>query len=77
MPELIDSTRDPQLMEDCPLPVSVQNRNIWCFASFWSIYYFAAPVSYVGLTHANLLKALGNSDTVCNLPSPGIQHGRG
>lgn len=69
MPELIDSTRDPQLMEDCPLPVSVQNRNIWCFASFWSIYYFAAPVSYVGLTHANLLKALGNSDTVCNLPS--------
>ena len=69
MPELNDSTRDPELLEDCPLPVSVQNRNIWCFAIFWSVYYLAAPITYIGLTHANLLKAFGNSDTVSNLPS--------
>lgn len=55
--------------DDCPLPVAVQRRNICCFAAFWCIVYLAAPVSYVGLTHANLLKALGNSDTVSNLPS--------
>ena len=56
-------------LEDCSLPVSIQNRNIWCFATFWSVYYLAAPVSYIGLTHANLLKAFGNSDTISNLPS--------
>lgn len=56
-------------LEDCPLPISVQNRNICCFATFWSVYYLAAPVSYIGLTHANLLKAFGNSDTISNLPS--------
>lgn len=56
-------------LDDCPLPVSVQNRNICCFVVFWSVYYLAAPVSYVGLTHANLLKALGNDDKICNYPS--------
>ena len=58
-----------RVAEDCPLPVGVQNRNICCFAVFWGIYYLAGPVSYIGLTHANLLKGLGNSDKVCNLPS--------
>jgi len=57
-----------QSLDDCPLPVSVQNRNICCFVVFWSVYYLAAPVSYVGLTHANLLKALGNDDEICNYP---------
>lgn len=55
--------------EDCPLPVPVQVRNIALYAVFWCIYYFAAPVSYVGLTHANVLKDLGNNDTVSNLPA--------
>src|SRR5213080_4933191 len=55
--------------DDCPLPVRLQRRNICCFGAFWGIYYLAAPVSYVGLTHANLLKTLGNNDTVSNLPS--------
>ncbi|MFM2097050.1 MAG: hypothetical protein RIS70_4174 [Planctomycetota bacterium] len=55
--------------DDCPLPVSAQRRNILCYAIFWCIFYLAAPVSYVGLTHANLLKGLGNNDTVSNLPS--------
>lgn len=55
--------------EDCPLPVASQNRNIACYAIYWAIFYLAAPVSYVGLTHANLLKAFQFSDTWCNLPS--------
>lgn len=58
----------PQSLDDCPLPVAVQNRNIWCFVTFWSVYYLAAPISYIGFTHANLLKALGNDDYTCNLP---------
>ncbi len=63
------STAAAHSADDCPLPVGVQYRNICCFAAFWGIYYLTAPVSYVGLTHANLLEALGNSDTVSNLPS--------
>lgn len=55
--------------DDCPLPAALQRRNILCYAMFWCIFYLAAPVSYVGLTHANLLKGLGNNDTVSNLPS--------
>jgi MFS family permease len=47
----------------------VQYRNICCFAAFWGAYYLVAPVSYIGLTHANLLKALGNNDKVSNLPA--------
>ena len=31
--------------------------------------YLTAPITYVGLVHANLLKALGNNDTISNLPS--------
>lgn len=54
---------------DCPLPVRVQRRNMCYVAMFWSIYYLTAPISYIGLTHANLLKGLKNSDTICNLPS--------
>lgn len=62
-------TDAPPPVDDCPLPVALQNRNIWCFAIFWGVYYLAAPVSYVGLPHANLLKALGNNDFISNLPS--------
>lgn len=58
-----------QTGDDCILPVRRQNLNIACFATFWGIYYLAAPVSYVGVTHANLLKALGNSDKINNLPA--------
>lgn len=55
--------------DDCSLPVSVQNRNIFLYALYWSIYYLTAPVSYVGMTHAHLLKAFDNDDTICNLPA--------
>jgi MFS family permease len=57
-----------QLDDDCSLPAVSQTRNIYCFAGFWCLYYLAAPVTYIGLTHANLLKDLGNTDTVANLP---------
>jgi hypothetical protein len=56
------------LQDDCPLPAGVQRWNIFCFAFYWSVFYFAAPISYVGITHTNLLSALGNNDTICNLP---------
>lgn len=62
------SEPNPPTEDDCPLSPAQQARNIFCFAGFWCLFYLAAPVSYVGLTHANLLKALGNSDTVANLP---------
>jgi hypothetical protein len=55
--------------DDCPLPVSVQRRNIVCFGVYWGIVYLTAPITYIGLVHANLLKALGNNDTISNLPS--------
>lgn len=44
-------------------------RNIGCLVVFWALIYLCAPVSYVGSTHANLLKELGHGDTVSNLPS--------
>jgi len=55
--------------DDCPLPVTTQNWNITCFAVFWAIYYLVAPISYIGSTHANILKSLGNSDETSNLPA--------
>lgn len=55
-------------VDDCPLAASRQSRNILCFAALWCCIYLTAPVSYVGVTHANLLNQLGNSDTVANLP---------
>ncbi len=62
-------TFDAALLEnDCPLTANQQKRNIVCYAGFWCLHFLAAPVSYVGVTHANLLNALGNSDKVANLP---------
>ena len=61
------AVNDPD--DDCPLPVADQNWNIWCYAAYWAVYYLASPVTYIGSAHANLLEELGNSKTVCNLPS--------
>ena len=58
----------PPTDDDCPLSPAQQARNIFCYAGFWCLVYLTAPVTYVGLTHANLLKELGNSDMVANLP---------
>jgi hypothetical protein len=54
--------------DDCPLCTGQQSRNILCFAGLWCLIYFTAPISYVGVTHANLLHDLGDSDKVANLP---------
>ncbi len=62
------SESNPQAEDDCPLPTAQQSRNLFCFAGFWCLYYLTAPVTYIGVTHANLLKALDNSETVANLP---------
>lgn len=62
------SESNPQAEEDCPLSAAQQTRNIFCYAGYWCLFYLAAPVTYVGITHANLLQKLGNSDTVANLP---------
>ena len=62
------SELNPQAEDDCPLSATQQARNIFCFAGFWCLFYLVAPVSYVGLVHANLLKDLDNSDTIANLP---------
>jgi hypothetical protein len=58
---------DP-IENDCPLPPSQQTRNIFCFAALWCLIYLTAPISYVGITHANLLKAYGNNNTIANMP---------
>lgn len=60
---MIDATEN-----DCPLPASLQARNVACFAGLWCLIYLTAPISYVGLTHASLLHELGSSDTIANLP---------
>ncbi len=62
------SESNPQIEDDCPLSAEQQTRNIFFFAGFWCLFYLAAPVTYVGVTHANLLKELGNTDTMANLP---------
>src|SRR5262245_25976130 len=54
--------------DDCPLPRPLQTRNLVCFAALWCLVYLTGPISYVGVTHANLLRELGNSDTINNLP---------
>ena len=54
--------------DDCSLSAAQQTRNMVSFAGLWCLIYLAAPVSYVGVTHANFLHALGESDTVANLP---------
>ncbi|MFM9959895.1 MAG: hypothetical protein ACKV2Q_01575 [Planctomycetaceae bacterium] len=52
------SASNPLSDDDCPLSAAQQGRNIFCFAGFWCLFYLAAPVTYVGLPHANLLKQL-------------------
>ena len=55
--------------EDCLLPAAIQRRNILLFVLYWCIFYLCAPVTYISVTHANLLKALDNPDSICNLPA--------
>lgn len=59
--------------DDCPLPVSQQRRNMLLYGVLWGLYYLAAPITYVGVTHANLLRGLGEKDTIANFPSAAYQ----
>ncbi|MFN9200019.1 MAG: hypothetical protein ACK5WR_18245 [Planctomycetaceae bacterium] len=54
--------------DDCPLPLAAQQRNSLIYGLFWCLFYFAAPITYVGNTHANLLKQFTDSDITANLP---------
>ena len=54
---------------DCPLSDREQTRNIILFALIWGLYYFAAPVLYVGLVQAALCDKLGATKATSNLPS--------
>lgn len=60
-------------LDDCPLPVGVQYRNIFCFVLYWCVFYLCSPVTYIGTTHSNLLRELGNNNTIANLPSAAYQ----
>jgi MFS family permease len=67
----MDGTSDPlpqqSASDGCPLPATVQTRNLWIYAlTFW-MQYLASPVTYIGSTQASLTKELGASDVVSNL----------
>jgi phage shock protein PspC (stress-responsive transcriptional regulator) len=53
----------------CPLTPRQQTRNLLIYAGNWSFIYLASPATYVGLVHATLLKKLGFSDAMSNLPA--------
>lgn len=73
---------DPQLQSDAPvatadghphppspdLPEYIQRRNSLVFLFSMSLSYLVAPVFYVGILHAAIIKSLGSKDAVANLP---------
>jgi len=50
------------------LPAATQTRNVLLFAGCVGMQYLAAPVLYVGSTHAALLDKLGTSGSFANAP---------
>lgn len=57
------------MSSDCPLSDREQTRNIWIYVANWALIYLASPVVYVGIVQATLVKRLGFSDTISNLPA--------
>src|SRR5262249_3091311 len=55
--------------DDCPLSPRQQIRNLVIYGVNETLIYLAAPVLYVGITQGALLKRLGASNTIANLPS--------
>lgn len=53
----------------CLLPEHLQQRNSLVYIINWSTMYFIAPVSYVGVLHADILKSFNFSDTLANMPA--------
>lgn len=68
MSERSDSPSSLSPDDDCPLPPAAQRCNMLCFGGIWALYYLAAPVVYVGITHANLVKGLGGTTEQANFP---------
>ncbi|MFN9267812.1 MAG: MFS transporter [Planctomycetaceae bacterium] len=58
----------PAPLNDCPLPLGQQRWNSLCYGLYWFLFYLAAPVTYVGVTHANLVRDLGFDARLSNLP---------
>jgi hypothetical protein len=54
--------------QDEVIPEPFQRRNSFVFLTNTSLYYLVAPVFYVGVLHAAILKSLETSDAVANLP---------
>lgn len=57
------------ILDDCPLPVRDQMRNVVVVGLNTGLSYLAAPVMYVDAVHAVLCKELGATAFVYNLPS--------
>ena len=55
-------------LKDIPASTSAQRRNGLVFLICNSLTYLIAPVTYVGVLHATILKSLNSSDTIANLP---------
>jgi MFS family permease len=51
-----------------PLPADAQTRNLLLFAGCVGMQYLAAPVLYVGATHAAMLKRMESSNFLANSP---------
>ena len=51
-----------------PLPADAQTRNLLLFAGCVGMQYLAAPVLYVGATHAAMLKRMETSNFLANSP---------
>ncbi|MFM8285957.1 MAG: hypothetical protein ACKOGA_04435, partial [Planctomycetaceae bacterium] len=49
-------------------PHRQQRWNSLCYGLYWFLFYLAAPVTYVGVTHANLVRDLGFDAQWANLP---------
>jgi len=54
--------------DDCPLSAALQTPATSPALRAVVLIYLTGARFYVGVTHANLLHELGNSDTVANLP---------
>lgn len=59
----------PDDKDFCLLPEEQQRRNSLVYIINWSAMYFIAPVSYVGILHADILKGYEFNDKMANLPA--------
>ncbi len=60
---------DPNDKDYCLLSEDLQRRNSFIYITTWAAIYFIAPVSYVGILHADIIKSFAGSDELANLPA--------